>query len=56
MKMFVLRILKLLTLCVGVAVMGVLIVPAGALVMMISTVWKTTDKVISRLDGWKEEK
>ena len=50
MKAFLLQGFKFLTLCVGGALIGILLVPAGALVMLISAVWKVTDKVLSCLE------
>ena len=53
MKEFLLQGSKFLTLCVGGALIGILMVPAGALVVLISAIWKTTDKTLSCLEKWK---
>lgn len=53
MKEFLLQGFKFLTLCVGGALIGILMVPAGALVVLISAIWKTTDKALSCLEKWK---
>ena len=53
MKEFLLQGSKFLTLCVGGALIGILMVPAGALVVLISAIWKTTDKALSCLEKWK---
>ena len=50
MKEFLIQGFRFLTLCVGGALIGILMVPAGALVMLISAIWKITDKVLSRLE------
>ena len=50
MKSFFCLIFKFVTLFIGIAASGILLVPAGALVMMISLIWKTTDKLVSRLE------
>ena len=44
-------VLKFMTLFVGIALSGILMVPAGALVMLISFIWRITDKLVSRLDA-----
>ena len=50
MKEFLHQGFRFLTLCLGGALIGILMVPAGALVMLISAIWKITDKVLSRLE------
>ena len=50
MKLFFRHILKFLTLFVGIAASGILLVPAGALVILISFIWKTTDELVARLE------
>ena len=51
MKPFFRHIFKFLTLFVGIAASGILLVPAGALVILISFIWKTTDKLVARLEA-----
>lgn len=46
------RILKFLTLIAGASLVGILMLPTGALVMLISGVWKIADKMV----GWLEDK
>lgn len=53
MKEFILQGFRFLTLCVGGALIGMLMVPAGTLVVLISAIWKTTDKALSCLEKWK---
>ena len=53
MKDFLLQGFKFLTLCVGGALIGILMVPAGVLVMLISAIWKVTDKALSCLEKRK---
>lgn len=50
MKLFFCHVLKFLTLFVGIATSGILLVPAGALVVLVSFIWKTTDKLVARLE------
>ena len=50
MKSFFCHVLKFLTLFVGIAASGILLVPAGALVILVSFIWKTTDKLVARLE------
>ena len=50
MKSFFRHVLKFLTLFVGIAASGILLVPAGTLVMLISFIWKATDKLVARLE------
>ena len=50
MKSFFRHVFKFLTLFVGIAVSGILLVPAGALVILVSFIWKTTDNLVSRLE------
>ena len=50
MKSFFRHVLKFVTLIVGIATSGILLVPAGALVLLVSFIWKTTDKLVSRLE------
>lgn len=50
MKSFFRHVLKFLTLFVGIAASGILLVPAGTLVILISFIWKTTDKLVARLE------
>ena len=50
MKLFCRHVLKFVTLIVGIAASGILLVPAGALVMLVSFIWKTTDKLVARLE------
>ena len=51
MKSFLRLVLKFLTLFLGIVTTGILMVPAGALVMLISFIWRITDKLVSRLDA-----
>lgn len=51
MKAFFRHVLKYLTLFAGIALSGILMVPAGALVMLISFIWRITDKLVSQLDA-----
>ena len=51
MKAFFRAVLKFVTLFVGISLSGILIMPAGALVMLISVIWRITDKLVSRLDA-----
>ena len=50
MKAFFRHLLKFLTLFAGIAASGILLVPAGALVILVSFIWKTTDKLVARLE------
>lgn len=50
MKSFFRHALKFFTLFIGITASGILLVPAGALVMLISFIWKTTDKLVARLE------
>ena len=50
MKSFFRHVLKFVTLIVGIAASGILLVPAGALVMLVSFIWKTTDNLVALLD------
>ena len=51
MKSFFRHVLKFVTLFIGIVTSGILLVPAGALVVLISLVWKTTDKLVTRLEA-----
>lgn len=50
MKSFFRHVLKFIALFVGIVASGILLVPAGALVILISFIWKATDKLVSRLE------
>lgn len=50
MKSFFRAVLKFVTLFAGIVLSGILMVPAGVLVMLISFIWRITDKLVSRLD------
>lgn len=51
MKTHIKNVLKVFTLGIGATVMGILLLPAGFLVMLVSVVWRTVDKMICRLEG-----
>ena len=51
MKSFFRVVLKFVTLFIGIATAGILLVPAGMLVVLISLIWKTTDKLVTRLEA-----
>ena len=50
MKSFFRLVLKFVTLFIGIVMSGIVLVPAGALVMMVSLIWKTTDKLVCQLE------
>lgn len=50
MKSFFRHVLKFVTLIMGIAASGILLVPAGVLVMLVSFIWKATDNLVARLD------
>lgn len=50
MKSFLFTVLKFFTFCTGAAVTGILMIPAGILVFLISVIWNATDKLMSKLD------
>ena len=49
MKKFMKQVLMYLSLGIGVAVIGVLLIPAGVLVLLVSIVWRATDKLVRLL-------
>lgn len=49
MKKFIKQILMYLSLGIGVAVIGVLLIPAGVLVLLVSIVWRATDRLVRLL-------
>lgn len=49
MKKFIKQVLMYLSLGIGVAVIGVLLIPAGVLVLLVSIVWRATDKLVRLL-------
>lgn len=49
MKKLVKRVLIYLSLGIGVSVVGLLLIPAGVLVVLVSLVWRTTDKLVRML-------
>lgn len=49
MKKFIKQVLMYLSLGIGVAVIGLLLIPAGVLVLLVSIVWRTTDKLVRLL-------
>lgn len=51
MKNYIKQILMYLSLGIGVGVMGLLLIPIGALVMLVSIVWKTTNGVVRMLES-----
>lgn len=54
MKTLLYYVLKFSTLFVGIVTTGVLMIPTGALVVLISVIWKTTDKLVTCLEIRKE--
>lgn len=49
MKKFIKQVLMYLSLGIGVAVIGVLLIPAGVLVLLVSIVWRATDRLVRLL-------
>lgn len=50
MKKIIRQIIIYLSLGIGVGIMGLLLIPTGALVMLVSGVWKTTNEVVHMLE------
>lgn len=51
MKKLIRQIMIYLSLGIGVGIMGLLLIPTGALVMLVSMVWKTTNGVVHMLES-----
>ena len=51
MKKQINQILMYLTLGIGVAIIGLLLIPTGVLVILVSTVWRSIDRLVRFLEG-----
>lgn len=49
MKKIIKQVLMYLSLGIGVSVIGVLLIPAGVLVLLVSIVWRATDRLVRLL-------
>lgn len=51
MKVFVRQIFKFTTLGIGAVLTVILLIPTGALLMLLSVIWKVMDRMIRLLEG-----
>lgn len=50
MRNYIRQVLMYFSMGIGMAIIGLLLIPAGVLVMFISIVWRITDRVVRLLD------
>lgn len=55
MKNYIRQVLMYFSMGIGMAIIGLLLLPAGVLVMFISIVWRITDYVVRFLDRTSHE-